>query len=83
MAGKVFDVPGLGPVTIADYHDYDINKSYDGWSEEVWIVFNVQGTLYRIKGSHTSYTGTDWEDKMTIVKPAEKTITVYEEVAND
>ena len=77
--GKVYDVPGLGPVTIVAYHTYDSDKNYAGWSEELWIVFEVQGTLYRAKGTYTSYVGDEWEDELTVVKPVEKTIVVFED----
>jgi hypothetical protein len=78
--GKVYEVPGLGSVVIIDFNDYDSDKSYDGWSEKLWIVFDIQGTLYRAKGTYTSYVGSDWEDELEIVEPKEKTIIVYESV---
>jgi hypothetical protein len=77
--GKTFDVPGLGEVRIVDYNSYDSYKNYDGWTEELWIVFEVQGTLYKITGTHTSYTGSEWSNKMTIVVPKTKTVTYFEE----
>jgi len=79
--GTTFDVPGLGTVTLVDFHDYDQDKSYDGWEEGVWQVWAVNGVLYRIKGTHTSYTGTEWEDEMTLVRPKQKVIIEYEDVS--
>lgn len=65
--------------TLVAFHDYDQNKSYDGWAEEIWQVWEVNGVLYRIVGHHTSYIGTEWADDMTIVVPKLKTIVEYED----
>jgi len=77
--GSKFEVPGLGEVTVVALHDYDSSKNYDSWSEEIWIVFAVGDTLYRVQGLHTSYEGSSWENRMTVVVPKLKQITVYEE----
>jgi hypothetical protein len=76
--GKTFDVPGLGIVTIVDHHGYDSYKNYDGWEEHIWVVFEIQGKLYKATGTHTSYTGSEWDRELKEVSPKEKTITVYE-----
>lgn len=77
---RQYDVPGLGTVTIVDCHSYDSDKNYDGWSEDIWVVFDIQGKLYRATGTYTSYSGDDWDDNLKLVKPVEKTITVFEDV---
>lgn len=79
VAGSTWEIPGLGTCTLVAYHDYDYDKNYDGWAEEIWQVWEVQGTLYKVEGSHTSYTGTEWENTMTVVVPKTKTVTYYEE----
>jgi hypothetical protein len=81
--GKTYEVPGLGEVKIVDASDYDSNKNYDGWYEDLWVVFDIQGTLYKATGTYTSYVGSDWEDELKVVVPKEKTILVYEEDDND
>lgn len=81
--GRSWDVPDLGTVTIVDYHSYDQDKSYDGWSEQLWVVFDINGTLYKASGTYTSYSGSEWSDTLTIVRPVEKTYIDYEEVTND
>lgn len=78
--GKVYQIPGLGDVKIVDYHDYDVYKNYDGWHEDIWIVFEVQGKLYRACGTHSSYEMSTWEDELTLVEPKTKTVTYYEDV---
>jgi hypothetical protein len=78
--GETYEIAGLGTVTIVDYHDYNYDASYADHSEDIWIVFDVQGNLYRAKGTHTSYVGSEWEPKLEIVEPKEKVITVYESV---
>lgn len=77
--GKCYDVPGLGSVEIVDYHDYDVDKNYDGWSESIWIVFRVRGVLYRAKGEHSSYESSVWEDEVTRVVPKIKHVVEYED----
>lgn len=76
--GKSWNVPGLGLVTIVDYQDYDQDKNYSGWSEQLWIVFDVAGTLYRATGTYTSYIGSEWNEKLTIVQPKTVEVIVYE-----
>lgn len=76
-----WEIPELGTVTVVDHYNYDSDKNYDSWSEKVWIVFLIQGTLYRATGEHTSYTGTEWDEELKIVKPVEKTIIVFEDIA--
>lgn len=81
--GKTYEIPGLGAVTVVDSHDIDSDKNYDGWSEELWVVFDVQGTLYKAEGTYTSYVGSNWYNELKVVVPKEKTIIVYEEEVND
>jgi hypothetical protein len=78
--GKSWDIPNLGEVITVDYHSYDSDKSYDGWTEEMWIVFSVSGHLYKAEGTYTSYIGSDWEDELKLVKPKQKVIVVFEEI---
>jgi len=78
--GKEYNIPGLGLVRVVDGHTYDQDKNYDGWSEDLWIVFLIGGLLYKATGKYTSYIGSEWDDGLKIVVPQEKTIIVYEEV---
>ncbi len=76
--GEEHDIPGLGIVKVVACNlPKDI--SYAEHSEDVWMVFDVRGTLYRKSGTHTSYIGTDWAEGMQIVKPKTKVVTYYEE----
>ena len=79
VTGTKFNVPELGEITIVAYHDYDVHKSYNGWSEKLWIVFEVQGVLYRAEGTHTSWTGSEWLDTVQIVVPKNRTVVEYKE----
>lgn len=76
---KVYEVPGLGPVKIVDCHGIDSDKNYDGWSEDIWIVFEIQDKLYKATGTHTSYTGSEWQRDLKLVKPQNKTVIEYVE----
>ena len=78
--GQEWQIPGLGTVEVIAAHNYDSDKNYSGWSEDIWVVFDVQGMLYKATGTYTSYTGGGWDDELKIVRPAIKQITVYEEV---
>lgn len=78
--GTALDIPGLGPVTIVDYHDYDSAKNYDGWTEHMFIIFQVGLGLYKAVGTYTSYTGSDWKEELIPVKPVPKTVIEYEEL---
>lgn len=77
--GRVYDVPGLGTVKIVDCQDYDQDKSYDGWHEDIWVVFDIGGTLYRADGTYTSYAGSEWKPELRVVVPKQKMVTYYEE----
>jgi hypothetical protein len=76
---RYYDVPGLGIVKIADYNDYDSDKNYDGWEEQLFVVFDIGGTLYKATGTYTSHVGSEWNEELKVVVPKEKTIVVYEE----
>lgn len=77
--GHSWDVPGLGEVVIVDCQNYDHNKNYDGWIEDTWIVFSILGKLYKATGTHTSFTGSEWDDTLKEVKPKQKVVVEYEE----
>jgi len=81
LRGTVHEIPELGPVTIVDYHEYDSDKNYDGWSEKLYIIFDLCGILYRATGTYTSYVGSEWNDTLTIVEPRNKTVIEYVEAA--
>jgi hypothetical protein len=76
---RVWDVPGLGPVTVVDFNGTDSEKNYDGWSEQLWVVFKIGLGLYKATGTYTSYIGEEWEDELKLVKPTIKQVIVYEE----
>ena len=75
-----FKVPGLGDVKVIHRNGVDYDKSYDGWSEQLAIIFEIDGTLYKAKGTYTSYIGSEWDSHVTVVQPVQKTITVFEDV---
>lgn len=77
--GSIYNIPGLGEVRIVDYHDYDSNKNYDGWSEDIWIVFEIHDKLYKATGQHSSYEGSLWEEELKVVVPKQRMVTYYEE----
>lgn len=53
---------------------------YEGGGEYSMVVrhFKDLDVYVMQTGFYSSYNGTDWNDDFTIVKPVEKTITVYE-----
>ena len=53
---------------------------YEGGGEDAErVVHFVDHNIYIMEtGFYSSYNGTDWEGDFTEVKPAQKTITVYE-----
>jgi hypothetical protein len=77
---ETFFVPGLGEVKVIHTTGIDYNKNYDGWSEQLSVVFEIDGTLYKASGTYTSFVGSEWDSHVTVVKPVEKTITIYEDV---
>jgi hypothetical protein len=75
---NTFEVPGLGAVKVKDKFDYDSDKNYSGWVENVWVVFDINGKLYKATGTYTSHEGSSWSKELKVVTPKEKVITVYE-----
>lgn len=81
--GKTYDIAGLGEVKVVAGETYDSDKNYDGWHEDLWVVFDIQGILYKATGTYTSYEGSEWNDELTVVIPKEKTVIEYEEEKDD
>ena len=52
----------------------------EGLGDHAHVVIRVDDKLFKIDGYYSSYDGTDWDTEWYEVKPAEKTITVYEKV---
>lgn len=54
--------------------------NFEGGGEYAEVVFEVDGTFWRVTGFYNSYEGCTWENQANPkqVFPKEKTITVYE-----
>lgn len=50
----------------------------EGQGENVWLVFEVDGRLFKTTGFYMSYDGTTWDGDVTEVKPVQKVVTVFE-----
>lgn len=64
-----FPVKGLGDVKIIDAH---LGYSFEDEYNQVWMVFEIDGALYKVQGWKTSYGTSDWESTFTEVKKKEK-----------
>lgn len=50
----------------------------EGGGEDIWIVFKLDGKLYRLDGYYASYDGSNWgEGDIKEVIAEQKVITVY------
>ena len=49
----------------------------EGDGSEVWVVFKVDGRLFRKSGYYASHYGTDWDGSLEEVEAFEKTVTDY------
>lgn len=66
----------LGEVGEAVYVDGKLGR--EGGGEDIWFVFSVGDSFFRMEGFYTSYDGSSWEGATPErVFPQEKTITVY------
>jgi hypothetical protein len=71
-------VPGIGDLAGVENHG-----GHEGAGEERWMVFSVTDSdgserTFRKSGWYGSYVGTEWGGDFEEVKPAEKTIRVWE-----
>lgn len=59
----------------------DAKDGMEGGGEAIWVVFKLDGKLYRINGYYASYDGSNWDDgPIEEVVAEEKVITVYKTV---
>lgn len=66
----------LGEVGEAVYVDGKLGR--EGGGEDIWFVFSVGDSFFRMEGFYSSYDGSDWSgSEPERVFPQEKTITVY------
>lgn len=56
-----FDVVGLGKVEVYDYH---LNYDFENEMNIVWMVFKINGKLFKVNGSKDSYGGSDWSTEL-------------------
>ena len=75
FAYEVGNVEEFGEVPIVDEEG-----DCEGGGDYSMVVrhFKNLDVYVRQTGFYSSYNGTDWNDDFTIVKPVEKTITVFE-----
>lgn len=63
-------------VARSDIREYE---SYQGDSDEIWMVFKtVDGAFLKKSGTCDSYGSTDWNGPLEYVHPTMKTVTVYD-----
>jgi len=73
---KTATIPGIGVATLKDE-----KLGEEGEGENIWVVFELYGSLYRLNGFYSSYDGEDWTYGSVVqVKPREITTTIYEAV---
>lgn len=68
------EVPGVGTVTIIE------RFGGEGQGDEAWVVFEVNGRMYKKEGYYASFHGTDWDGDLYEVEQYEKTVTDYRRV---
>jgi hypothetical protein len=69
-----FIVHGLGRVKLVDYN---LNSNFENENNPVWMVFDIEGTLYKVTGSKSSYGNSDWYGDFTQVEKKEIVEYVY------
>lgn len=71
---KGLEIPGIGLAKfVADHGGMDEGS-------DRWVVFEVNGQLYKKSGFYSSYEGTDWDSDLQEVKAVERPVTFYEAV---
>lgn len=69
--GVPFWVVELGVVTLVDH---DLNHDFDWDSNPVWMVFKIDGSLYKITGYKDSYGGSSWTGEFRKVSESTETV---------
>lgn len=69
-----FPVVGLGDVQV---YDHQLMSYFENEYNPVWMVFLINGELYKIEGSKDSYGGSNWNQTFTKVKKRETVEYVY------
>ena len=71
-----FELPGIGTVK-----QVAAETGGEGSAEHIWIVFEIDGTLYEKTGYYSSYDGTEWSyGTLSVVVPRQTIVTVYDRV---
>lgn len=69
-----FDVVGLGKVEV---YDHDLKSYFENEYNPVWMVFKINGKLFKLEGKKDSYGGSDWDRDLTAVTKREKVMYDY------
>lgn len=64
-----FEVAGLGNVEV---YDHDLRSYFENEYNPVWMVFKINGKLFKLEGSKDSYGGSEWDRDLTAVVKKEK-----------
>jgi hypothetical protein len=69
-----FPVANLGDVTLVDAK---LHHNFEDESTPVWMVFSVEGELWKLVGFKDSYGGSSWNTELKKVKKREVVEYVY------
>jgi hypothetical protein len=64
-----FDVVGIGKVEV---YDHDLTSYFENEYNPVWMVFKINGKLFKLEGSKDSYGGSEWDRELVAVTKREK-----------
>lgn len=64
-----FVVDGIGKCKILDA---DLNHDFEYAKNDVWMVFELNGSLFKIEGTKSSYGTSSWNRNMYPVRKKEK-----------
>lgn len=73
--------PAMETKTATFVENHTVDKDYDYWrqgdTEQVWVIFEVDGKFYKKFGTMSSYGDVTWDGNCVEVKKATKTIEVW------
>ncbi len=78
---EAMQVNATGTITL-DGREYAVKPvdSYGGedMGTELWVVFEIDGRLFKKYGAHYSHDGSYWDGSLNEVQAKQKTVTVFE-----
>ncbi len=83
LEGKVLTIRGKKlPVSVVAFHvpesDLFDYEGQQGVTYELLVVFSLNGEFYKKTGTADSYGTQAWDGPLKLVKPTQKTVTVFE-----